>query len=263
MSESLQRRHYDRIIAAYESHYDDPCSARYRERFYHDPLLGGIDLRGRRVLEGMCGTGPTAGRLRAEGARVLGLDLSPEAMRRFAARWPGSAAVCASFTRPPFADASLDAVVVVGALHHLHPNLAAAVDEVHRVLVPGGFFGFIEPHDTAWLDRLRRIWYRHDRWFEANEESIDLEALKRANAHRFRMEPERYGGNVAYFTVLNSLILRVPLAWKRRYTPLALWLEARIGRFQGPATSSFVVSRWWKRAPDGAGGAPPDPARRG
>jgi SAM-dependent methyltransferase len=247
VSESLQRRHYDRIIADYESHYDDPCSARYRERYYHDPLLAGLDLRGQRVLEAMCGTGPATARLRAEGGRVVGLDLSPEAMRRYAARYTGARAVCASFTRPPFAAGSFDAIFVLGALHHLHPHLDDAIDEVHRVLRPGGVFGFIEPHRDALVDRIRRVWYRHDRWFEANEESIDLAALKRKNEGRFAFELERYGGNLAYYLVLNSLILRIPLAWKRFYTPALLGLEAHIGRWQGPASSSFVIARWRKR----------------
>jgi SAM-dependent methyltransferase len=168
-------------------------------------------------------------------------------VRQFRARWPGAAVICASFGRTPLAAGSLDAAIVIGGLHHLHPHLDPAIDEVHRVLRPGGVFGFIEPHSEALVDRVRRRWYRHDRWFERNEQSIDLAALKRRNADRFAFELERYGGNLAYFLVLNSLILRIPLGWKRFYTPALLWLEERIGRWQGPATSSFVIARWRKR----------------
>lgn len=246
MSERLQQQHYDRILAEYEAHYDDACSRRYRARFFCQPLFAGLDLRGRRVLEAMCGSGQTTEALQGAGARVVGLDLSHAATRRFRERHPEARVLRASFLRAPLADGSLDGVVVAGGMHHLHPRVPQAFDEIHRVLRPGGFLAFIEPHDRAFADRVRRFWYRRDRWFEENEASLDLEALKQANAHRFRFELERYGGNVAYYAVLNSLILRVPLSWKPVYTPLALWLEERIARWQGPRSSSFVLARWWK-----------------
>ena len=44
---------------------------------------------------------------------------------------------------------SFDCVAVVGGLHHIHPNVKAAVREIHRVLKPGGHFCFMEPH--KWL----------------------------------------------------------------------------------------------------------------
>lgn len=247
MSESLQRAHYDRIAADYEAHYDDPTSRRYRERFYLAPLLAGLDLRGKQVLEAMCGAGSTTVPLQRAGARVIGLDLSAEMLRGFVQRSPATPALRGSVLRIPLADASLDAVFVVGGLHHLQPHVARAVDELHRVLRPGGTLGLVEPHSAAWLDRLRRAWYRRDALFEANEEAIDVEALKRENAHRFRFVVEHYGGNVAYYAVLNSLILRIPLAWKRWYAPALLALERLLTPLQTAATASFVVARWEKR----------------
>jgi ubiquinone/menaquinone biosynthesis C-methylase UbiE len=45
----------------------------------------------------------------------------------------------ASATQIPLADNSLDVVISVGCLHHI-PEIANAVDEIHRVLKPGGVF---------------------------------------------------------------------------------------------------------------------------
>ena len=52
-----QRLHYHKIHDAYEAHYFDPASMRYRARFIFDPLLAGLDLRGRRVADVACGSG--------------------------------------------------------------------------------------------------------------------------------------------------------------------------------------------------------------
>ena len=70
-SERIQRRHYDRIIDAYDTHYEDPHSQAYRRRFFHAPLLAGLRLDDRLVLEAMCGSGAATSDLLARGARVV------------------------------------------------------------------------------------------------------------------------------------------------------------------------------------------------
>ena len=46
-NEREQSEHYDRIQDAYEAHYDDASSQRYRRRFLYEPLFSGIDLAGK------------------------------------------------------------------------------------------------------------------------------------------------------------------------------------------------------------------------
>src|SRR5436190_12565984 len=92
-NEREQSEHYDRIQDTYEAHYDDPSSQRYRRRFLYEPLLGGIDLSGKRVLEAMCGSGQVTGFLRERGASVTGLDISARAVSSFRERWPGVDAI--------------------------------------------------------------------------------------------------------------------------------------------------------------------------
>src|SRR5262245_14630311 len=61
-AEEAQRAHYDRIIAAYEAHYGDATSQRYRRGFIYEPLLGDVDLAGKEILEAMCGSGQATAR---------------------------------------------------------------------------------------------------------------------------------------------------------------------------------------------------------
>src|SRR5438309_2280494 len=132
--EARQRAHYDRIAEAYDAHYSDKWSLLYRRLFLYEPLIAGIDLRGRKVLDAMCGSGQTA----------------------------------------------------------------------------------------AYL--LRR------------------------NAQSFDFVSTRYSGGPAYLLVFNSMVFRVPLSWKARYTRPLLWLERRLERIQGKRLSCFAMAQWRKKA---------------
>ncbi len=245
--EEVQRLHYDRIAHEYEAHYDDPCSQRYRDIFFHQPMFEGMRLSGMNVIEAMCGSGQTTQYLTSHGARVTGLDISEKAMRSFTARWPGLRAIHASMLDSGLDRDSFDAVAIVGGLHHLHPNIDSAINEIHRILKPGGYLCFVEPHKGSLPDLIRRPWYRYDPLFADNEEAIDLKAIKREFASRFIFNLERYSGNIAYLLVLNSMVFRIPLRTKHFYTPLLLRLESMICPMQGGILSCFVVCQWRKR----------------
>lgn len=245
--EDLQREHYNRIAAGYAAHYGDEWSQHYRRRFFDEPMFHGLDLRNRSVVEAMCGFGETTQALLDRGANVIGVDISEAEIDAFALRWPAARAQCASILDTGIAADSVDCVVVVGGLHHVQPKVAEAIGEIHRILRPGGHFCFVEPHAGSLPDRLRRFWYRRDSYFADNEESIDVTQLKTRFADRFDVEVERYMGNIAYLAVLNSLILRIPLGWKRLYAPPLLWLESVLQPLQGPLLSCYIVTRWRKR----------------
>ncbi len=246
--ERLQREHYDRIAQRYAAHYGDAWSMRYRDRFFNRPMMQGLDLAGARVLEAMCGSGETTGYLLERGARVTGLDISDTEVEAFRARWPRAEAQQASILDTKLPESSFDCVVVVGGLHHVHPHVERAIEEIHRVLRPGGHFCFVEPHAGSLPDRVRRLWYRRDRLFAENEEALDVGALKQRFQGEFEFQIESYGGNLAYLIVLNSMVLRVPLAVKRYVAPALLGVESILQPLQGRSMSCFIVGRWRKRA---------------
>ena len=246
--EHLQSAHYDEIAREYDRHYSDPTSERYRERFVNRPLTANIDLKGLEVLEAMCGSGSMVGYLLAKGARVSGLDISPALIDNLKSNWPDVNAICGSILDTGLPANSFDAVVVVGGLHHVQPHLDEAVDEIYRILRPGGYFCFAEPHARALPDLVRRLWYKVDPLFERNEEAIDVEALKQKNAGRFEFITTRYSGNLAYLLVYNSLVFRIPLGWKRFYAPPLLAAEAVINRVLSRPISCFVVCQWRKES---------------
>lgn len=78
--------------------------------------------------------------LRARGARVVGIDISPVAVAAAAARHPDLESVVADVRNLPFKDGSFAAVVSNSTLDHFTggEEVAAALSELSRVLRPGG-----------------------------------------------------------------------------------------------------------------------------
>ncbi len=247
-AEQLQKAHYDRIASDYAAHYGDRWSNEYRRRFFNEPMLKGIDLRGRSTLEAMCGEGSTTEFLLERGAKVVGLDISAEEIESFRRRWPQCEVHCTSILDTSLPPESFDCVIVVGGLHHVHPHVPKTIREICRVLRPGGYFCFIEPHHGSLPDTIRRFWYRRDNYFAANEEAVDLDRLRAEFGDAFEFVSEQYKGNLAYLLVLNSLVFRVPLWLKPLYSPALIAVERLLSPLLGKRLSCFAVSQWRKRA---------------
>jgi SAM-dependent methyltransferase len=109
--------------------------------FVHE-LAGGVlewlaAAPGERILDLGCGDGQLTRCIAATGAEVEGVDASPEMIAASRAR--GIAAREARAEGLPYPDASFDAVFSNAALHWVRDQ-DAMMDEVRRVLAPGGRF---------------------------------------------------------------------------------------------------------------------------
>lgn len=129
--------------------YDQPLVQRLTYRPVHDGVVEALrSHRPRRVLDLGCGTGLLSQRLREEMPRleVVGCDYSRGMLREARARAPRAAWTQGDALRLPFGDASFDAVVSTEAFHWF-PDQSAALEEVYRVLVPGGrlFVALVNP----------------------------------------------------------------------------------------------------------------------
>lgn len=110
------------------------------------------------------GTGPgtIAGVLAPHVGGVVGTDVSPEMLDLFETRTPGGRSVLADAHRLPFHEGSFTLATCGSVFHHLE-DPASAVDEVARVLRPGGRFLLIDmagPENTgrrAARDEVERV----------------------------------------------------------------------------------------------------------
>jgi SAM-dependent methyltransferase len=141
---------------------EDPCGATYgrehefgtreffdvveRHRYVEYapwmPRVMGFDqFPGARLLEVGCGMGTDLLQFARGGAICTGVDLTPRSIEitrhRFASYNENGSFLVADGERLPFADESFDVVYSNGVLHHT-PDTAGAIQELHRVLRPGG-----------------------------------------------------------------------------------------------------------------------------
>jgi SAM-dependent methyltransferase len=117
-------------------------------------LLSGLGLRpGYRVLDFGCGPGWTSIMMARMGVKVIGIDISAEAI--LLAKEAASRALLGEQTSNlefheyngvsiPWPNEYFDCVVVFESLHHV-PNPQTMLNEFHRILFKHGQFGFAEP----------------------------------------------------------------------------------------------------------------------
>lgn len=113
----------------------------------YDYLLSSLPITGTTVLEVGCGRGGGAAYiaryLRAR--HIVGIDLCHRSVRICTTnhRDQNIAFLTGDAQRLPFRDSSFDVVMNVESSHG-YPSMAAFLEEVHRVLRPGGFFVFAD-----------------------------------------------------------------------------------------------------------------------
>jgi len=95
--------------------------------------------RDKDVLEVACGTGPGLGVLQSVARQLVAGDISADILERARAHYGSRIDLrIMDASKLPFADASLDVVIIFEALYYL-PSAAAFVAECQRVLRPSGY----------------------------------------------------------------------------------------------------------------------------
>ncbi|RWZ83440.1 class I SAM-dependent methyltransferase [Glutamicibacter sp. HZAU] len=134
---ALQESNYDDFATDYADENEFSMLNAYYERPATLELAG--DVAGRRILDIGCGAGPLAEQLILRGATVSGFDTS-HAMVDLARQRLGDDAdlqVATLGEKLPCSDSSFDDAIASLVFHYL-PDWSFALEEVRRVLKPGG-----------------------------------------------------------------------------------------------------------------------------
>jgi len=116
--------------------------------------------KGLKVLDAGCGPGNFGLIMAEEGASVIGVDISPQAIEVARQR---ATKIKVDFTpqvadleKLPFSDSAFDICFSGWTLHHF-PDLSGPVTELKRVLKPGGRLAFMEPNESSPAMKLSRF----------------------------------------------------------------------------------------------------------
>ncbi len=116
-----------------------------------------------KILDLCCGAGQTTEFLAAKSEQVTGLDVSPIALTRAAKKVPQAKYVEGLAQNMPLADNQFDLVHTSSALHEMTPEeLEQILQEVHRVLKPGGILTLVDFHPPTnvlfWFPVIIFLW---------------------------------------------------------------------------------------------------------
>ncbi|NLZ29283.1 MAG: methyltransferase domain-containing protein [Methanomicrobiales archaeon] len=129
------QQHYDEVADIYDDRYDGRRGRSYH-RHISDHVMSMLP-EGGLLLDLGCGTGLFVERYIKEGGRAMGLDISPEMVRRGRWRCPGSGFCVGTAEVLPFRDGAFDALASLLAFSYV-PDPGAMLAESYRVLKPGG-----------------------------------------------------------------------------------------------------------------------------
>lgn len=120
-----------------------------------------VALRGQRIIELGCGAAHLARALLARfpDSRITGLEVDErQHAKNLASPQAGLDFFAAGAQEIPFSDATFDLALMLKSLHHVpRPLMAQALDEVARVLKPGGHLYVSEPVFDGPFNELVRL----------------------------------------------------------------------------------------------------------
>lgn len=118
------------------------------EASFRQLALQGLTIHSEnQVLDLCCGSGQSTQFLVKYSQNVTGLDASPLSLRRAQQNVPEATYVEAFAENMPFRDYLFDVVHTSVALHEMQPEqLRKIINEVYRVLKPGGVFTLVDFH---------------------------------------------------------------------------------------------------------------------
>jgi len=146
---------WERNAAWWQAEYTVGADPEYEDQIL--PLVERHLIGARRVLDVGCGEGQVARHLAAVGIDVIGLDPTSSQVRVARERAGGPQFARARAEALPCRDGAFDAVLLCLALEHVDA-FEAAIDNVARVLEPGGRFVLVLCHPllqtpgSGWID---------------------------------------------------------------------------------------------------------------
>jgi 2-polyprenyl-3-methyl-5-hydroxy-6-metoxy-1,4-benzoquinol methylase len=229
--------------------YDARAARRWLNKEARFRTLG--DLHGKQVLDLGCGAGANSALLAKLGARVVGIDISPEAIevawRRCRANGVDARVelVCAPIETASLDPDSFDVVWGDGILHHLIDELDVVMRAVARWTRPGGTMLFAEPVNLFPPLRRLRMMLPVAVHGTPNERPLEAAELERVCSYYARADVRHFQmvGRLERLLLPDHNYERSP-AWRRRLVDGVSLLDYGLLSLPGVRTlgSTVVIS---------------------
>ena len=162
--------------------FDDLEAYRYDKLRYLPEVVDFSAFRGKKILEIGCGIGTDLVRFAQGGAEVTGVDLSETAIdlakQNAALHSVPANMIVGNGEALDFPDATFDVVYAHGVLQYT-ADIQKIIDEIHRVLKPGGTFISMVYNRKGWLMIMSKL-------FHVDLEHDDAPAFHLYTAREFR-----------------------------------------------------------------------------
>lgn len=240
MVESKQAKLFQKIHDRYQNHYFDKFSNFYRKKIVINKIKE--SFKGKKsILEVGCGGGSNYKVFRKEKILInkeyLALDIAPKAINDFnliSKNDFNSKGLVIDFTKKNLdINKKFDLILFMGVLHHMTNDLNEVMENVKNHLNKNGEVIFFEPN-ANFLNYIRAMWYKLSTDFdEENERALSANEVDYfAYKNKLSLKYSKYVGNLGFFIILQSMILRTP-KWLKMITYLPLtYFDLFIEKFQ-------------------------------
>ena len=102
-------------------------------------------------------------------------------------------------------DLKFDAAIVIGGLHHCISDIETTINNIGKLIKKDGYFLMMEPNANYFLEPIRKIWYKNDKYFESDtENALEHDKILNIGKDHFKLVDVQYCGGLAYFLIFNS-----------------------------------------------------------
>jgi 2-polyprenyl-3-methyl-5-hydroxy-6-metoxy-1,4-benzoquinol methylase len=171
-----------RAPAGTRDFFEEIEAYRYEKLAYLPRLVNFAVYAGKRVLDVGCGVGNDLSRFARHGAEVVGVDLAPRSIEfartNFRQRGLAGELDVMNGEQLGFSDDSFD-VVFCHTVLHFTPEPRRMVQEIHRVLRPGGEAILMTVNRRSWLNLLQWV-------MQVEIDHLDAPVFRQFTAAEFR-----------------------------------------------------------------------------
>lgn len=241
MTNSVQQKLFEKIHERYQYHYYDKYSNFYRKLIILEKIRKFFKNK-KNILEIGCGGGSNYLTFKREklirNNNYLALDISSKAVKDFnliCKNDENANAFQCDFTQKnlKFEKKKFDLILFIGVLHHMTNDMDEVFNNIANNLNENGLVIFFEPN-AHFLNWLRKIWYKiSDEFDDVNERALYPEEIDHhSKKHSLKLNYCKYIGNIGFFVILQSMILRTP-KWLKSITYFPLtYLDLFFEKFQ-------------------------------